>query len=145
MDRVAELIQTVTTVHGRSLAPSFARARDTGDIDKSYSTIDCCVNDDCVYSNAPRRCDPTGARQNAQKHKCPICAESRYVLEGPEKGKARKQIIVFSFKETIRTLFAQPGFSKKINKRFGNPHPLTLDDDYEMQVVRFEKMDNILL
>jgi hypothetical protein len=65
---------------------------------------------------------------------CPGCDESRYVLLGPDKGKPRKQIIVFSLLQTIKMLFAQPGFSQKLNERHGQPHSDIPAEDYEMQV-----------
>jgi hypothetical protein len=133
MDSVAGLLQ-VTTGQG-SCAPSFFSAcamADKADLD--YRTVDVCVNDCCVFENAPHSCDPTGERQNGARSICPGCHESRYVLLGPDKGKPRKQIIVFSLLQTIKMLFAQPGFSQKLNERHGQPHSDIPAEDYEMQV-----------
>jgi hypothetical protein len=135
MTRFAELINIATGP--QSVSPSFGNARslqEEGDLD--FRVVDVCVNDDVVFEDAPIECDPDGKRQHANRHKCPICKESRYVLVGPEKGKPRKQIIVFSLKDTIKMLFAQPGFSAKLNGRHGQPHPLSEDADYEMKVGR---------
>lgn len=85
MDRVAELVQIATGENSRS--PSFAKARaleEESDID--FRVVDCCVNDDCVFENAPSYCDQNGFRQQGHLHKCPYC-ESRHVLVGPDEGK----------------------------------------------------------
>jgi hypothetical protein len=131
MERFADLLQ-IATGPG-SLAPKFSHARAMEqEFDVDFRVVDCCVNDDCVFENAPRQCDRRGTRQHADCHKCPVCKQSRYVLVGPDKGKARKQIIVFSLKDTIKMLFAQPGFSQKLNGRYG--HPLSTDPNFEMRV-----------
>jgi hypothetical protein len=133
MDSFAELLQ-VTTGEG-SRAPSFFAAR--GMSDKSgvdYRVVDVCINDCCVFDNAPFHCDPAGTRQHGGRSKCPECHESRYVLLGPQKGTPRKQVIVFSLRETIKMLFAQPGFSQRLNARHGHPHPLTENENCIMEV-----------
>jgi hypothetical protein len=132
MDRFAGLLRIATG--SSSVAPKFSEARamqEESDID--FRVVDCCVNDDCVFENAPAQCDPTGARQHADLHKCPNCDESRFVLVGSDKGTPRKQIIVFSLQDTIKMLFAQPGFSQKLNGNFGQPH-LAEDANFEMKV-----------
>ena len=114
----SELLQIATGEGSRS--PTFTEARAVQeDSDVNYRVVDCCVNDDCVFENAPKHCDPNKLRQHRDLRKCPVCSESRYVLVGPDKGAARKQITVFSLQDTIK-LLAQPGFS---NARLGQRHP----------------------
>jgi len=142
MDSFAELLKVATGEGSRS--PSFFSARsmeEKSDID--YRVVDVCPNDCCVFENAPKHCDPRGMRHHGGLQKCPECHESRNVLVGPDKGTPRKQIIVFSLKDTIKMLFAQPGFSQKLNTQFGQPHPLTKNEDCEMQVPRCTLIVNL--
>jgi hypothetical protein len=136
MDRFAQLLQVATGDNTR--APAFSQAKamqEEGDVD--FRTVDCCVNDDCVFDNAPKHCDPNRTRQFKYKDKCPVCNEPRYVLVGPDRGKPRKQMIVFPLADTVKMLFAQPDFATKLNGRFGQEHPLVLDGDFAMEVFVF--------
>jgi hypothetical protein len=64
--------------------------------------VDACVNDHCLFENAPLKYDPLGVRQLADARECPKCGEDRF----HGSGRPRKVVRFFPLSATLRRLFS---------------------------------------
>jgi hypothetical protein len=75
--------------------------------------VDCCVNDCCLFENAPLEFDPHRERQLADEDYCRTCGLARY----GDKGKPHKVFRRFSLPVHLRRLFLNPSFAAKVRLR----------------------------